>query len=48
MDGSLVEFERIHHQSSCRPRTTSDMKKENQIAEVFSDYGSGLFGSIPA
>jgi hypothetical protein len=40
MDGSLGEFERIHHQSSCRPRTTSD------ILTAISDDRSPLFNAI--
>jgi hypothetical protein len=41
MDGSLGEFERIHHQSSCRPRTTSDI-----LAAISDDRSLILFNAI--
>jgi hypothetical protein len=41
MDGSLGEFERIHHQSSCRPRTTS-----NILTAISDDRSLILFNAI--
>jgi hypothetical protein len=41
MDGSLGGFERIHHQSSCRPKTTSDI-----LTAISDDRSLILFNAI--